>query len=260
MKYSVKFPYDVLKHSLRINGNPSEDFYEYEISLPPAVHSVFINGTSGIGFTDINLVAEVNCSATMYRKCFISEDIEDKSLNFKIPKKAVGVNFEIDTMIVAKRPIPLDGQRIEKGMPLAHLGSHKYKIDKSRIGLIEFEVSKAKDISYLFNSHTIKIQLPEEVYKELVKMKNRPEIKHFLASQLAQVALLEACQLLVENGGSNHLAWYEELHKRWVLLSGGDKDYPDPEDHLSLVNHILQEPSLTFAHYLINTAKIEKDE
>lgn len=257
MKYAVKFPYNVLKIPVKLDFSQSDESYEYIIKLPDVVFSEA--GLHNVNKADLQLVAEVNCSSTMYRKCFHSNDSELRTMTFFLPKKNVNHRFQVDVLLLAKRPLELNGQIIEKGMPLAHFGSNTISLSRNQKGLIVFDKSVDKEITYGFGSDLIKIRIPERIYNDLSRMKNRPEIKHLLASQFAQIALLEACKYLKEDGGKSHLNWYEELLKRWNKFNP-EKQYPDSEDHLKLVNYILDYPSLNFANYLIKKIKNDKDE
>lgn len=262
MKYSVKFPYNVFKlSSLKIESTHTNNYYGYKLKLPDVVFSKSGLGDTGeISKSNLSLVAEINCSATMYRKCFHSNNPNLNVLEFKVPKEKVSKNFAIDIIIVAKNPFGFTGQKIKKGMPVAHLGSYPVKLSESQKGLIEFETSETKSISYSLIGNTIKIRLPQKEYESLSRMRNQPEIRHLLASQFAQVALLEACRFLRPDSGRDHLLWHRELQKQWMQFDETGEEFPDEEDHIKLVNYILKEPSLKFAQYLIKEVKNRRDE
>lgn len=258
MKQSIKFPYKVFIDSIQTELlNNNTDFYEINANVPDVVFS-----ESGIGVTDhndkISLISEVNCSSTIFRKCYRSENL--KNLNFSFPKKEVSNSFTIDHIFVAKESLTLGGETIEKGMPVAHLGSFSINIDKKRQGLISFETSDDDKISYSFSGHVIKINIPKNEYENLLNLKNRPIIKQFLISQFAQIALLEACKYLRNESAMNHLSWYKELLGQWQKFDEGNKEYPEETDFLKLINFILGDPSLKFTRLLIQKENIDRDE
>lgn len=259
MKQSIKFPYNVFISSFKPKETIEERVHRYEIKLADVVFSNSGIDSEEVELDKLALVSEVNCSATMYRKCFISDSFE--YIEFEVPKNKLRDKYSIDTMIVAKEELVFKDYSLEKGMPLAHLGSYLLKIAANQEGLITFAVSEKKQISYSFGSDIIKVNIPKKEYEDLLLMQNNIGIEHLLASQFAQIALIQACSYLKEGSDKDHLAWYKELLERWRRYDPEEKDYPSKsEEYIGFINSILDDRSLAFAKYLINQAKLEKDE
>ena len=82
-------------------------------------------------------------------------------------------------------------------------------------------------------------------------------VKNILASQFAQIALLEACQKIKDNS-NDHLLWQKELKRKWKQYSKDDKEGPNDDEILTFVNYILENPSEKLLEYLVKN--LDKDE
>lgn len=251
MKYNIKFPYPIEVVPLKapeLVGETSS-FYEYRINVSRVVldDNVLIENLESLV-----LVAEVNCSATMYRECFKSDCFE--YIDLLIKKENISNRFEIDCMILATEDIPFETHLLKKGMPFMHLGSHTFRLNSSRKGLITFVPSDNKDkLEFDFNDNVIKILLPKNEYDELLRMKGTPMVKNLLLVY-AQFALLEACNYLVEDSTKLHTQWYEELHRRWEE-DNEEGTYPAPEEHYKFVESVMQNSNIELARTIINNEK-----
>lgn len=256
MKQTTNFPYDVAIQTIDLIELPqSADYFEYEILLPDyyltdeKYHEVAEN---------LELIAETNCSATMYREVF--DQSNNFTLSIAIPRNRVSVKFNIDILLVAKREFNWDSQLIQKGMPIAHFGSFQKDIDDRSTGLISFESTDEDKISISNADHTIKIKIPVDQFKFLIEKQNSLLVKQILTSQFAQIALLESCKELKENSKRDNLIWYKELLSRWRKFSDNEDEYPQESDHLKFVSDLLQNPSIKLIDYLIAEEKQKKDE
>lgn len=256
MKSNIKFPYPIevkeLKQPELLNNN--SNYYNYRISMPKEV----LNDDGLIvNLEKLLLVAEVNCSATMYRECFLSDCFE--YIDVSIKKENLDSKFEIDCMMLAKEEIEFDNYRLDKGMPFMHLGSYSYKLDKSRKGLIDFIATDEKDkTGFDFNDDTISILLPRNEYADLSKMSGIPIVKQLLLNY-AQLALLEACKHLTENNSKDHTPWYKELHRRWEE-DNEIGSYPPPKEYFDFVEGVLKHPNIELARIIINNEKSEDEQ
>ncbi|WP_179321181.1 hypothetical protein [Winogradskyella helgolandensis] len=256
MKQTTNFPYDVDVTTINLVDLPHEiDYFKYEVNLP----DYYIMDDK---FTDVNdnidIIAEINCSATMYRKVFATSD--DLKLIITIPRDKVSLNFTVDVLLVSNKEFEWDSQILQKGMPIAHFGSFKKDIDNRSTGLISFETSESNELFISTSDHTIKIKIPKKQYEFLLKKQNSLLIKKVLTSQFAQIALLEACKELKGNSKRDNLIWYKELLNRWRKFSGSDEDYPQETDHLRFVQDLLEKPSIKLIDYLIAEEKQNQDE
>lgn len=256
MKQSTNFPYDVAIHSIGLNelASTSETF-EYDAVLPE--YFTTDNKYRPIQ-TDIDFIAEVNCSATLYREVFTSNGAS--TLLMKIPRDKVNVSFTIDLLLVANKEIKWDSQTLNKGMPIAHFGSFKKDIDNRSTGLISFEATEGEEITISNVDHTIRIQIPQKQYQYLSSGQNSLLVKNILTSQFAQIALLESCKELKENSKRDNLIWYKELLSRWRDFSGTNEGYPQETDYLKFVTNLLESPSIKLIDYLIEEEKANQDE
>lgn len=256
MKQTTNFPYDVDVHTIDLKELPhSSNSFEYEVALPDyyVTHNKFIDVID-----HIDLIAETNCSSTMYRSVITAST--DSKLIINIPRNKVNLNFKIDILLVANKEFNWDSQILQKGMPIAHFGSFKKDIDNRSTGLISFETSEGNDIFISNSDHTIKIKIPKKQYEFLLKKQNSLMVKRILTSQFAQIALLEACKELKENSKRDNLIWYKELLSRWRKFSDNNDDYPQETDYLRFVQDLLEKPSIKLIDYLIAEEKQKQDE
>lgn len=256
MKQTTKFPYDVTIQTIVLQELPhTPEAFEYEITLPDyyVTDSKYTNVQS-----NIDLIAETNCSATMYREVFTTSGT--LKLLIAIPRNKVSVNFTIDLLLVANKEFSWDSQVLKKGMPIAHFGSFKKDIDNRSTGLISFEITDEDKISISNSDHTIIIKIPKKQYNFLMEKKNSLSIKHILTSQFAQIALLESSRELKENSKRDNLIWYKELLARWHKFSDNDVAYPQESDHFPFIKELLENPSIKLVDYLIAEEKQKQNE
>lgn len=251
MKFNIKFPYPIEVIPLRAPEliDETSSYYEYRINVPEVVLE---NKVLYENLASLILVAEVNCSATMYRECFESDRYE--YIDLLIKKEDISNRFEVDCMILATKDIQFETHLLKRGMPFMHLGSHTFRLNSSRKGLITFIPSDNKDkLEFDFKDNVIKILLPKNEYDDLLKMKGAPMVKNLLLVY-AQFALLEACNYLVEDSTKIHTQWYEELHRRWEE-DNEEGTYPAPEEHYSFVENVMQNSNIELARSIINNEK-----
>jgi hypothetical protein len=254
MKQSANFPYDVEIQIIELLELPqSSESFEYEIKLP----EYYKTDLKYQHIQDnIDLIAETNCSATLYRNVISTKS--NSKLTITVPRKKVNVNFTIDLLLVANKEFSWENQLIQKGMPIAHFGSFKKDIDTRSTGLISFEKFDGKEILISNSDHTIKIKIPEIQFEYLMQKQNSLLVKEILTSQFAQIALLEACKELKENSKRDNLFWYKELLNKWRKFSEYD-EYPQESDHLKFINDILKNPSIKLVNHLIAIDKQDQD-
>jgi hypothetical protein len=256
MKQTANFPYDVDVTTIDLKElSHNSNSYEYEVALPDYYKTD--NKYLDI-IKNIDIIAETNCSATMYRNVINTRT--DSKLLITIPRNKVNVSFTIDLLLVANKEFTWDSQKLQKGMPIAHFGSFKKDIDNRSTGLISFESSESNDIVILNSGHAIKIKIPNKQYEFLLKKQNSLVVKKILSSQFAQIALLEACKELKEGSTRNNLFWHKELLNRWQKFSESNEEYPQDTDHLKFVQDLLEKPSIKLVDYLISEEKQERDE
>lgn len=256
MKQTTSFPYDVAIQTIELKELPhTPEAFEYEITLPDfyVTDSKYTNLQR-----DIDLIGEINCSATIYREVFSTSAA--LNLFVSVPRQKVSVNFNIDLMLVANKEFNWDSQVLKKGMPIAHLGSFKKDIDNRSTGLISFETTNEETISVSNSDHTIIIRIPQKQYKFLIEKQNSSLVKHILTSQFAQIALLESCKELKENSKRNNLIWYKELLSRWQKFTDYSEDYPQETDHFPFIKDLLENPSIKLIDYLIMEEKQKQNE
>ncbi|WP_010136514.1 hypothetical protein [Ochrovirga pacifica] len=256
MKQATSFPYSVEIHTIELSELPHSSInFEYEIRLPD--YFISDNKYKTIK-SNIDVIAEVNCSATMFRKVFKAKN--DTLVIIQIPRKNVAVNFNIDVLVVANKNIIWEGQQIQKGMPIAHFGSHKKDIDNRSKGLISFETSENNQLTIATAGNTIVIQIPKKQYEFLVKKQNDKLVKEVLTSQFAQIALLEACKYLKEGSNLDHLLWHKALLSKWRKYSSQETGFPNEKDHLKFISDMLKNPSISLVNHLIAVEKQNEDE
>ncbi len=258
MKQTANFPYKVVVNSglsleLLEDEASSDSFFVYSLAVPENL----FNSELLIKYKDnLKLVAEVNASSTLYREVFISSNLD--KIIFKINKKNVFDSFSIDVIILFDTEQSFDDLIVKKGMPFAHLGSFKINIDSSSQSLISFiSHEDLSNVIYSFGDHSIKIKIPVSRFEWLNKNRNNLLVKNILASQFAQIALLEACQK-IKDTSNDHLLWQKELKRKWKIYSKDDRDVPNDDEIVTFVNYILENPSEKLLDCLVNY--LDKDE
>ena len=249
MKQTTNFPYDVKVTTQKNQAEPKEldptaDSFRYEYSVP-----VYITDDPFISplHDKLDLVAEINCSATMTR--LMCKGAHIGKIEFEIPMAVVEDSFSIDLMLLLKESAVWDGMNLKKGMPLAHLGSFKVYLDEGAQSLFYFRPHDKEELEYSFSDHQIHVKIPQEQFDWLLQRQNHPMVKGLLSSQFAQIALLGACHLLKENG-NDHKLWFKALTEKWMEYSKGDGEI-QPSDFGPFVNYILEKPSISLINVVI---------
>lgn len=259
MKNTTNFPYNVKvcsKNEPQLEVlEPDTDNLNYMVSIPPFV----LQGVEYEQVKDkLELVAEVNCSSTMYRYLATSSNLE--SIKITVSQNCVFDSFGIDVIIVFKEEAQWDGLTMHKGMPVAHIGSFSVYLENRSQGLISFFPNEDKqEIAYSFNDNTIQINIPRAQFDWLLANQFDPLIKNLLSSQFAQIALIEACQKL-KDSGNDHKMWYKELRNKWFDYTKDGREYPEDDEIVGFVNSILISPSMSLINYLIDYRNRERDE
>lgn len=248
MKQSTPFPYNVLTGSIQVQlEEETENEFIYHIDFPDWFKNEeeYINNSRCI-----DLAVEINCSSTIYREVFKTNQIE---LTFPISKDDVAIRYEIDVLAIANDEMEWMGKIINKGGPVAHFGRYLFDIDKRSKGIIEFTGDpNSKELKILNSDHTIMIELPSEKFEYIKRKQYNKLMKSVLASNFAQIALLESCKEIKQESSRSHLNWFEALLQEWRKYNN-DKEYPGNDDHLPFVKYLLKNPSLklldTFKKY-----------
>ncbi|MBM3455134.1 MAG: hypothetical protein FJX80_08295 [Bacteroidetes bacterium] len=249
MKQNTNFPYDVKATDQKNQAEPKEldstsDSLKYEYSVPG-----YLMGDPLLAplLDKLDLVAEINCSATMTRLMY--KGAQTSKIEFQIPLATIENSFTIDLMLLLKESAVFDSMNLNKGMPLAHLGSFKVYLDEGAQSLFYFEPHDKEELEYSFSDHQIHVKIPQEQFDWLLQRQNHPMVKGLLSSQFAQIALLGACHLLKENG-NDHKLWFKALTEKWMEYSKGDGEI-QPSDFGPFVNYILEKPSVSLINVVI---------
>lgn len=255
MKDTTYFPFDVIRPNEKLELmqlDHNEGYLVYNLKVPGYI----LAKPECINFQEsIQLVAEINCSATMYREIIRSKDLNEIIL--QIDRSSIYDSFHVDVLIIFTSNVDWSNQTIEKGMPLAHLGSFKIDLENRAQGLISFIGSEADTVENSFTDNTINVRIPQYKFDWLVSNQHNPLIKRILSSQLGQIALIEACQRIKDNS-NDHLLWQQEIKNRWKLFDQNDKEFPDDSEIIPFVNSILDQPSDGLLTFLIEN--LDKDE
>lgn len=256
MKSNIKFPHPikVMDQAEPQFENQSSGSYIYKLDIPDAV---LLDPIFDKRFRSLVLVAEVNCSATMYRECFKSDHYE--SIQIEIDKNNISDKFEIDYMFLAKETTVIDSFRLDKGMPLIHLGSFAYRLDRSNRSLILFAASENKDrLEFDLNGDEIKVLLPQKEYDALMRMQGLPVVSKLLEN-FGQLALLEACRFLHEESSREYTLWFRELYHRWEQYYE-EGSYPTPDQYFEFIDDILKNSSIELARIIIQNEEVNRVE
>ncbi len=255
MKITIDFPYKSIKQEVKLEEPKVDDInYYFTAKVPEFIyHDIDFKTHSN----NLVLFAEVNCSATMNRLTFQSKE---KTIELVVPKKEVGHKFTVDFLLVVDKEIIWDGTIISKGMAVAHFGTTTYDIDSRSSGLITFCESDKEEIEIDFNGDQIKVNIPKIQFDFVETNRNDNLVSNLLASQLAQLALLDAFRELKPNSDYSHTNWFVELERRWLLFAGEEEGFPDHSDYLKFVNHILENPSVKMLNIIKDHLEQKKEE
>lgn len=255
MKQSFSFPYDVKLMPCDLKElDPTEDSFRYKVDLPKRISEDSVIREC---FPKCSLIAELNCSATIYRSLIEGDSVQE--LIIEIPKNKVIENFTLDILLVVKEDFLWDDQYLKKGMPIAHLGSFKIDLQSRAQGLISFVEHDKDEFKNLFNDNMIQVLIPKNQFEWLLLKSKDPLVKNLMNAQFAQLALIEGCQLM-QSETYDHLLWQQELKSKWRSYSDQEKDYPESDEISGFVNHILVNPTKSLFEFLIYTDKNKEDE
>lgn len=256
MKNTTNFPYDVKvaeANRIKLNDDSSHDDFKYSVKLPDGI---FYENKYKEAEENIELIADISCSATMFRKVVKSNNKSKIEISF--PKEQVYSQFTIDLIAVFKNQMIWDNTEVNKGMPIAHLGSFKIDLETRTQGLIIFKPNEdLEEVSYSYTLDAIQILLPKNKFDWLLKNKHNPLVRNILSSQFAQIALIEACHKM-KDGTNDHLLWHRELKNKWNSHKRYSKEYPEDNDIIPFVNDILDNPSQNLLNYIVENQ--ERDE
>jgi hypothetical protein len=256
MKNTTNFPYDVKiveANRIRLDDHSDHDYFKYKVKLPDGI---FYENKYREVDDKIELVADISCSATMFRK--VEKANEKNKIEICFPKNKVYGRFTIDLVAVFNDSAVWDNSDVGKGMPVVHLGSFKIDLETRTQGLILFKPNEdTDDVNYSYTLDSIQILLPENKYNWLLKNKHNPLVKNILSSQFAQIALIEACHKM-KDGTNDHLLWHKELKNKWKDYNRGSNEFPQDTDIVPFVNEVLQNPSQNLLNYIIENQ--ERDE
>ena len=204
----------------------------------------------------LDFVMEFSCSATMVRKIFKAN--AELVIKAEIDKELISGAHSLSFFVLTNQEIEFDSMVYDKGMPLIIFPKTNLLDRDDWTGLINFRKVEEEDISYHYTNHQIGVHIPKELYEQIEDKRQSPLVKQALASQLGQIALLEAVHIWAlekkeNNSSKDHFNWFKGLEKYWSVVSNGDEEYPQDEKmRLEFVNEILKSPSLSYFKQLVN--------
>lgn len=257
MKFN-SYPYLVLEEDLQISINKNSGYNEYHIietSIPSKLINNFKNEGIEEDFNQLDLVVEVNCTATMYRELFLFNLDNENKIKVKIKKNKVAFKFELQILILLKKELMWQGIKLNKGMPIGFLGNHKIDIDQRSTSLVEFKECKRnqEDINFMYKKHSIEIFIPSKLFKIIQKNKMKKMMNEFYKVQV-KICLLEIFKVIENNNDSpyDQLNWYIELKNRWLEDGNSEEDFRIPEGKLNFINNLLKKPDESFLKIIDN--------
>ena len=207
----------------------------------------------------VNLIAEVNCSGTLYRKVFFIKDelLKEGKTAIEIDSDLIAGNYIVEIIAIATEKVKLIGSFTHHfGDIVAYLGEYKFNTDIACKGLIVFkENSDLKDPNFLYNDNVIQVELPSKLFEDYKNLRNHPLYKRLIVGQYAFTALLGAVGYLneIEANEKENLAWFSELKVRWDDFKDTDDEFPNQKNKLLLVNEILNHPTSELMNYASKT-------
>ncbi|MBM3402822.1 MAG: hypothetical protein FJY21_11060 [Bacteroidetes bacterium] len=204
----------------------------------------------------IQLVCEVNCSYTIYRKVFFSNrtklsfEISDEDLKNKVDLQLLLIAVEELSDFTSSNFSPdLLGQtfQIEAGDVMGILDTHSIDVDALRLGVSDFikiiENTTDEFTRYELNKNAVFIKVPKSDLDKFQRLNNSPNFGHMLISILVAPALTHALHHLNEENEEAYgeKAWFRALKEQCDSLLG--LEFPEPSDIPVLVDKILQKPN-----------------
>lgn len=216
------------------------------------------------------LICEVTCSSTFFRKCFFSNDCAFEGIEFTIDEKYLRGNVEFIFLIVAKNDIPnyLPGsdngvftQRtywIQKGELLGFLGSYRKNIDikvenlSDYIKIVESEI--VESLQYDYNENFIKVVIPKEYFKKAEYLSNGETFRNILISTHIAPAIQNALFHFVNRNEDdfrhNEKTWYKFLKLQVTEFTDSDESSLEHENVVGLTERILNDHSIKIIEIL----------
>ena len=204
----------------------------------------------------IQLVCEVNCSYTIYRKVFSSNRTK---LSFDISDEDLKNKVDLQLLLIATEELPdftspnfspdLIGQafQIEAGDVMGILDTHSIDVDALRLGISDFikiiENTTDEFTRYELNKNSVFIKVPKSELDKFQRLNNSPNFENIIVSILVVPALTHALHHLNEENEEAYgeKAWFRALKEQCDSLLG--MEFPDLSDIPVLVDKILQKPN-----------------
>lgn len=251
---SKKSPFNLeLGSSLRFSSSLISDSYVISYRIPDILKEELKN--KEIDTKKLNLVCEVNCSATLFRRSVVHESFEDpKEIRVNVPIEDVAIKFNVMLFLIVKDPFELGGFELIPGQELGYLGTETFNVDNRSQSLIEFSENEVTNqIEYAFSEHAIQVKIPTAQFNYIKNKRYSTQFKAVFVSPFTQVALLQGSQYL-KNEEKNHLNWFKELKNKWKQFNPDD-DYPSTEEQTKFIDFVLKDPSLKLLDTLIKNDK-----
>jgi len=200
----------------------------------------------------IQLLCEVNCSYTIYRKVFpsnrtkLSFDISDDDLKNKVDLQLLLIaTEELSEFTSANFSQDLIGQafQIEEGDVMGILDTYSIDVDALRLGVSDFikiiENTIDEFTRYELDKNSIFIKVPKSDLEKIQRLDNSPNFGYILISTLVAPALTHALHHLneINEEAYGEKAWFRALKEQCGV------DFPEPSDIPVLVDKILQKPN-----------------
>lgn len=247
------------EYSPEIEAAPTEDFFLFKIN-----HSLKNDSIEQlINSNKAQFCVEVNCPATVFRKCFLTSDF---SQEIKINQESLRNRFDVTFFIVASQPLPnysnnsfsydYEGASfdVDKGDILAYGGEIKQFAVKDWISLksiksfmtIQKDPDSDGNISVQLSTDKIIVLVSEEDYKKYCSLVNTEDISPIFHSSIVFPALIYALNQMADPGKAESYsndAWCEYLKFRKENDTELQQlDWTDQEDIVKVAQKILDKP------------------
>jgi hypothetical protein len=259
------YPDGITEAEFKINKANGQFAIEYRVEYTDRKIKALIDEGSA------ELICEVNCSSTFFRKCFRSEKLATSEkpasdgIDFRIKDELLRGQVEFLFLIVATRDIPdyspdsrrgMFGDRkfwIQKGELLAFLGNQNKNIDLSGDTADQYikitPSDTAESVDYDFTEDFIKIVIPRVYYLKIEQLKGDESFRKTLISTHISPAIQNAlCHFLKGQGEGysySEKQWYLFLKDQVLNYTASEEASLDLEDLAPLTEEILKNQSLT---------------
>lgn len=225
-----------------------------------------------LGKKQIEMVCEVNCTHTFYRRIFKSFSTK---LAFEIPYNDLRKKVELQLFLIANERVdqfksPNISKKfsdqsfiVEKGDLLGILEQQVLNVDMGSgqvsdiIMVTQHEEDEYHGVRYFLNNDYIQVKLHQNQFELLKTIHNNPEFSDIIISSLLIPAFSFACAHINEDDENKYgeRKWFETLKEKALDLCG--TEYLDKNSTPEFIDKLLQFPNPRLLKSMVTLQNID---